>query len=331
MERSELEVRYDILRGDLYRAEKRLAYYESGEAFASLEKKHEKEVRSLNYALSLSRRSHKKLSEVNEQNKEEIDRLRKKIVEKDEEASRLIEKYEKDLETYEKPIREMEKKISEMEGKIKKLSAQLNRDYTNSSLPSSKDEDHRKIANSRKRSGRLPGAQKGHLPAKRKTLIPDEVITLIPREVIDDPSLYEKYKEKKKVRQLIDIGLTVHCIQYEAHAYRNRITGEVICSCFPENVVNEVNYGEGVKALSCLLTSYCNVSIRKTRELFSSLSEGKLSPSIGFLSSLPFQLKRKTEDERKDIVCRLLSSPSLHSSHFRKDQREEGKYLCHCR
>lgn len=47
--------------------------------------------------------------------------------------------------------------IEELKGTIQQLKAQLNRDYTNSSIPSSKDENHKKISNNRERTTRKPG------------------------------------------------------------------------------------------------------------------------------------------------------------------------------
>ena len=52
--RTELEVKYDILRGENYRLSKKLDYYESGKAFETLQRKHDEEIRSLKYKLQRS-------------------------------------------------------------------------------------------------------------------------------------------------------------------------------------------------------------------------------------------------------------------------------------
>ena len=49
--RTELEVKYDIIRGENYRLSKKLDYYESGKAFETLQRKHDEEIRSLNNPL----------------------------------------------------------------------------------------------------------------------------------------------------------------------------------------------------------------------------------------------------------------------------------------
>ena len=58
--------------------------------------------------------------------------------------------------------------LEEERGKNLKLRAQINRDYKNSSIPSSKSIKRKKIANSREKSGRKPGGQPGHPGHHRK-------------------------------------------------------------------------------------------------------------------------------------------------------------------
>ena len=310
---TDIEMKYNILRGDYYRLSKKVEYYESGKAFESLNKKYEKEIKSLNFRLQRSESAYRKLSEKNTENVQEIGNLRDVIAEKDKELDGLVKEYEGMLDEYKNLIEELRRQINDLEGKMKKMSAQINRDYTNSSIPSSKDENHKKIANSREKSGRKPGGQPGHKGAVRRSLEPTEPVRkLVPEDVLRNPSEWEEM-EMKKVRQVIDAHMEITCVQFEAHAYRNRITNEIIYSAFPANVVNEVNYGEGIKALCCLMTSYCNVSIRKTGELISSLTDGKLHISTGMIAGLPSELKKKTEKDRIEIIYRLMQSPSLHS------------------
>ena len=311
--RTELEVKYDILRGENYRLSRKLDHYESGKAFEAFQRKHDKELKSVKNKLQRSEAAYAVLSENNRKNVNEIGRLRDVIAEKDRELDGLVKEYEGMLDEYKNLIDELRKQIEDMEGKMKKMSAQLNRDYTNSSIPSSKEENHKKIANSRVRSGKKPGAQCGHKPSFRKMMEPTEpVIHLVPIEAAENPEEWEELT-MKRVRQVIDTRMTVTCVQYEAHAYKNRKTNKIIYSAFPANVVNEVNYGEGIKALCCLLPSYCNVSIRKTAELVRSLTDNKLNISTGMIAGLPKELKDKTEEDRKEIVRRLMSSATLHS------------------
>ena len=56
--------------------------------------------------------------------------------------------------------------------KVQKLTAQINRNYENSSIPSSKAIARKKIFNSREKTGRKPGGQPGHRGHCRKKLTP---------------------------------------------------------------------------------------------------------------------------------------------------------------
>ncbi len=53
--------------------------------------------------------------------------------------------------------------------KVQKLTAQINRNYENSSIPSSKSIARKKISNSREKTGRKPGGQPGHRGTERNS------------------------------------------------------------------------------------------------------------------------------------------------------------------
>lgn len=92
-------------------------------------------------------------------------------------------------------IEELRKDIDEVKKINQKLTAQINRDYTNSSIPSSHNENHKIISNSRVKSERKPGAQIGHAPTYRKRYEPtEETIELIPEKVLETPEKWEKMK-----------------------------------------------------------------------------------------------------------------------------------------
>lgn len=67
-------------------------------------------------------------------------------------------------------------KLEDALGIIMKLTAQMNHNYENSSLPSSKCINRKKITNNREKTGRKPGAQPGHPHHPRKPMKPDKVV-----------------------------------------------------------------------------------------------------------------------------------------------------------
>lgn len=207
----------------------------------------------------------------------------------------------------------LRRQLEEARALIAKLKAQMNRDHENSSIPSSQKPFHKKIKNSRKKTGRPPGAQKGHPGHKRPHMEPTlPVVELIPSPAVTENEDF--YPTGKYItKQVADLELQVSVTEYRAQIYRNRLTGERYHAPFPDGISNEFNYGKKVKALAFLLNNYCNVSIDKTRELLREITDSKIILSKGLINSLPKQFSTATEDDRKKIYQMLLLAPSMHT------------------
>lgn len=220
-------------------------------------------------------------------------------------------------------IYELETALEEEKGKNLKLRAQINRDYENSSIPSSKTLRHKKISNGREKSGRRPGAQPGHPGHGRKKQIPttEPVLLPPPREVLEDSDF--KKTLKTIVKQLINIRTILEVTEYHADVYYNSKTGERVHAEFPPGVMDEVNYGGSVKAFLFLLNNDCCTSIDKSRKFLSGLTDGRLSISKGMVNKLGREFAQKTEQERKAAFADLLLSPVLHTDCT--NARENGK------
>ena len=74
---------------------------------------------------------------------------------------------------------EIKEKLEKAEGNNKKLLAQLNRDYENSSIPSSRSRNRKKISNNREHTGEKPGAQPGHIHHGRRKQEPTQTVNLL--------------------------------------------------------------------------------------------------------------------------------------------------------
>src|SRR5699024_428370 len=127
----------------------------------------------------------KEAKKISRRQESEIRALRKMLLETTDSRNQWKEKYLEQLH-----LRyDAENALEEEKGKNLKLRAQLNRDYENSSIPSSKTIRHKKIANSREKSGKKPGGQPGHKGHCRKRQAPTvpPIHLLPPQEVLDDP------------------------------------------------------------------------------------------------------------------------------------------------
>lgn len=203
--------------------------------------------------------------------------------------------------------------IEELKGTIQQLKAQLNRDYTNSSIPSSKDENHKKISNNRERTTRKPGGQAGHRGSSLKPLPPTKppVYLPAPDEITHNPAYYKTGRIIR--RQIIELSVDVSVTEYYTDEYRCRSNGNRYHAPFPAGAKNAVNYGPNVKAAAFLLNNYCNVSIDKTQEFLRELTDGKLCLSKGMLNGLAKTFSQNTADERRALFSRLQAAPCLYS------------------
>ena len=209
-------------------------------------------------------------------------------------------------------IYDLKTKLEEAQGKKQQLLAQINRDYENSSIPSSKKENRKKITNSREKTDKKPGAQPGHTHHGRKKQKPTgPAVTLMPpQEILDDPEF--RPTGKFITKQLVSISLNVQVQEYQAEIYRNSKTGERIHGTFPDGVVDDVNYDGSIKAFLYLLNNDCNVSIKKCQNFLSELTDGKLAVSTGMINKLSKELAEKTENERKKLFADMLAAPVMH-------------------
>ena len=201
---------------------------------------------------------------------------------------------------------------SEKDCIIQKLKAQITKDNTNSSIPSSQRPNHKTPPNNREKTGRKPGGQKGHTGHKRRKLEPTEPVHHLapPACVAGNPEYYKT--GKKIIKQLIRVSLKLEVIQYEADVYRHHKTRKKIHAAFPEGMVNEVEYDASVSALLSLLHSHGNMSYDKISEILSDLTGGKLRPSKGMMADLEKKFSLKSVTDRQQIFNRMLVYPYMH-------------------
>ena len=200
--------------------------------------------------------------------------------------------------------------LEEEKGKNMKLMAQINRDHENSSIPSSLKPNHKKIANSREKTGKKPGGQPGHKGHGRKKHEPTSTIEIpAPEKYAGSPG----YKPTGNVvaKQMVNILVWLVVDECRTPEFRNVRTGQRVHAEFPPGVVNDVNYGGSVKAFAFLLNNRCNVSIENTTGFISELTGGKLRISTGMVNGLSKEFSAKTEAEQKKAFADMLLSPVM--------------------
>ena len=254
------------------------------EIFDDLEKEHQKETESLKCALAdMEKRALRAEAKVDE--------LKDKL------TAERREKYE------------IGERLEEAEGKIQKLTAQVNKDFSNSSIPSSlQGAGRKKIPNSREKTGRSRGGQKGHpghrLTQKKPTethAIPD------PEEYTEDPDYYKTSEVVK--RQKIVLSFDVKIVEYSAAVFRNRKNGSKVHAPFPDGYTTDICYDQSVKAFVYLLANEGNMTVGKIRKILREASHGALDISEATVNDLCSEFAKKSKPEKDKIIADIMTSP----------------------
>lgn len=313
----------------LQAARRELADFRSGEIFRKMRTDYEKIIREQNLTIkklrkerddfSFSRKEITRqwmdvLEDVQKEYEAEIKRLKKVIAElldmiaslKNRNAE-LDEKRKKALSDY----YETAVKLEEAQGLILKLTAQVNHNYENSSMPSSKCIDRKKIMNNREKTGKKPGAQAGHVHHPRKPLEPGQIVEIAAEEKFKDSSRYIP-TGKTISRQVIGISIAPVVIEYRTAEFYDKKKGRNVHAAFPCGVKDDVNYDASMKAFLFLLNSRCNVSLEKTTQFVHDVTDGALSPSVGMINGLCREFSSKSKQEQDALFVALLDAPVMH-------------------
>ena len=269
----------------------------------------ERRIRHLQNTIKTMERRHKEIMEA----RKIEDRIHNELVLENLGLKEELSLLRKEVEDLRKRAEIAENEVRELNGTNRKLEKKLNTTFENSSLPSSALPFRKKVPNSRKPTGRKPGAQSGHKGHTASRLLPttEPVIIPAPKEFLENPDLYPTGKKIKK--QLIDIHLHVTVTDYVTEEFRSRSTGRRLHAAFPNGIVNSVNYGSALKAYAFLLNNYYNVSIAKTKQCLSDLTSGAVSLSTGMICNLAREFSVSTQSERARIFSLLTHSDVLFS------------------
>lgn len=218
-------------------------------------------------------------------------------------------------------------KTQDLEGLVKKLTAQVNKDFENSSLPSSSQgAERKKIPNTRTKTGRRRGGQKGHeghrltqRKATQKHHLPD------PEEFVNDPDYYAAGETVK--RQKIALKLGVEIIEYEAAVFRNKKTGSRVHAEFPDGFYTDICYDSSVKAFAFLLANEGNMSAGKIKTVLWEATGGELNLSEATINGLCREFSLKSKKERDEIIRNIMESPAVNMDFTNANVNGESKQV----
>ena len=203
--------------------------------------------------------------------------------------------------------------LEDAKGMIRKLTAQVNRDFQNSSIPSSQQgADRKKIPNSREKTDRKRGGQPGHKGHRLQQRTPTESYRLQdPEGYAKDPDYYDSGHILRRQRIILSVGIKV--VEYTARVFRNRYTGSRVHAGFPEGYGTDISYDDSVKAFIFLLANEGNMSAGKIKKVLHDVSGGSLDISEATINGLNREFSIKSKPEQLQIIRDIMSSPVINA------------------
>jgi hypothetical protein len=306
----------------------RLRQFETGEKYVSMKadvkriiESHGREVKALKSELADANSQIVTVRNIWMQMADDMELAQKKEREENAKALKAMEERALDAErradVLADQIRDLKKELYEVKvelddanGRNQKLLAQLNRDYENSSVPSSMKPNRKIIANNREKTGKRPGGQPGHKGHGRKRHEATNHIKIEPPNMYTDSPFF-RLTGNTVTKQVVRLCVNVVIDEYSTPEFWDMRTRQRVHAEFPEGVVNEVNYDGSIKSLAFLLNNYCNVSIEKVREIIKEITGGQLEISHGMICGLAKEFSLKTQAEQKEAFAMLQSAPFM--------------------
>ena len=222
----------------------------------------------------------------------------------------LIKQLLQDFETLKKENAELRSRVAELELRLAKYENPKN--SGNSSAPPSQD-PFGKTKSLREKSKKPQGGQKGHEGSKLKMAATADAIVVHDVENCSCcGNSLEEAPEHFDARQVFDIPETkIYATEHRRLHRRCVSRGKSDKGQFPEQLVQEAQYGTHLKSLCVYLQNYQMLPFARCSELISDLTGHCIS--TGSLSNFQKQCFGDLCDYEQHIRQQLLQSPILHA------------------
>ena len=209
-----------------------------------------------------------------------------------------------------------ENKITTMQKKIDNLNSILDNDSTNSGLPTSKTPLNKKkhIPNSREKTDNKKGGQLNHKKHKLERFNDDDITDYMDHKVGSCPKCGSPMKPGNvfAMKDECDFQIVVRRI-------RHRFIESICPECgnkeriaIPKELKEENQYGVGVQNLILTLLNEGYVSMNRTNEMITGLTEGQISLSNGYIAKLQKRLSNSLDGFIQELKKEVIRLPIVH-------------------
>ena len=193
-----------------------------------------------------------------------------------------------------------------------KLTSQLNKNSSNSGIPTSKEIKKVKTGtntyNHRKKSTKKNGGQFGH---KGETLTREKLLAKINNNNIPVKQVLHNIKGTSKQKDIVKykIGLQVN-LYVEKHIFKHT---EKSSDILPKEYYSNVTYNDDLKALITTLGNYYSLGYNKVKELIYDFSNGIIDISEGTIDNIYDEFSDKSDSTINIITNNILNGKYQHT------------------
>ncbi|MGM9858624.1 MAG: transposase, partial [Bacilli bacterium] len=194
-----------------------------------------------------------------------------------------------------------------------KLRKMLNLDSNNSGLPTSKTPINKKkrISNLREKSGKKIGGQIGHSKNKLIKFSDEEITDNYYHEISKCPCGGKLNIVGNRTKDEFDIEVRVKKIRHYFMEYKCQKCNQLLNVPIPNELKEENQYGNNIKAIAISLINEGCVSFNRTRNLIRGFSNNELDLSEGYLVKLQKNCSDKLNTFMNDLKVKIINQKKL--------------------
>lgn len=215
--------------------------------------------------------------------------------------------------------------IEDKDYQIDKLTNQVNKDSTNSGIPTSKEIGQKRTGantyNHRTRTVKKTGGQFGH---KGETLTKEKLEEKIKANNIPVKEVIHYLNGSSNQQDTIKykIGMTVN-LYVEKHIFKHAENSKEV---LPKEYYSNVTYNNDLKSLVVTLGNYYSLGYNKVQEILSDFSNGIINISEGTIDNIYEEFSDKSEETLNNITNNILNGKYSHTDETTTSENGKETY-----
>ncbi len=231
------------------------------------------------------------------------------------------------LDDAKQEIERLKQELERKNYKVDKLECSVNKDSTNSSIPTSKEirTKHVKTGpntyNHREKSSHKTGGQFKH---EGSTLTKEKLLNKIRENNVKVKKIIHYINGNSNQEDIIKYKVGVNVGMYvEEHIFKHTPKSK---EKLPKEYYSDVTYKEDVKALVTTLGNYYSLGYNKVSEILNDFSNGIINISQGTIDNIYEEFSNKTLDTINNITNNILNGTYQHTDETTTSENGKDTY-----